>query len=562
MELLRADAFERLVPGRRLVFTYPVVVACEKAGNNSRRRVSVVVMDSAVDQRNSRVECAAMVVPCHKERDWIYASEGGQWQLLASAAASRLIMIFRNGVLLGEGGENCANDDDDDEGLKKQLGPLVVALAPRICFQAGPPVIPFVSYADNILQRIVVERAYSTLTGAIVVEDLCDEEDRNRKSVRVVWRRRLRFKRMPNLIQTEVSLNFQSGTQTSASEAQINVKDLSSVDRIVHGRTQRLGVCGQTNGGLHLDHSRLVHKYLAPIVAGLVLVAPALEAWMELGKRVKVLALGIGGGALPIFLHKHFHFHIQAVELDEVVLDLACRHFGLIEDALMTVEVGDGTVTIDRIAMQVARTGTVAVPLLEAWQQACDNSAHHPSSLSDLNSDFTHKDEKPVAEHRVLVDSNILNVGCKNCHRAHSGKSSMLCESCDPRVHVIIVDVDEGDARLGLSSPPSSFLQCRFLMGTKIALHRGGILAMNVVPFEETLYQGVIATLMGVFEEVYETVVEDDVNRVVFALPSAAACVRLDGPLVSLIKQLVDAQLLTRIHKFGVSNTESMDLVV
>ncbi|CAM6067802.1 unnamed protein product [Sphagnum tenellum] len=562
MELLRADAFERLVPGRRLVFTYPVVVACEKAGNNNRRRVSVVVMDSAVDQRNSRVECAAMVVPCDKERDWIYASEGGQWQLLASAAASRLIMIFRNGVLLGEGGENCANDDDDDEGLKKQLGPLVVALAPRICFQAGPPVIPFVSYADNILQRIVVERAYSTLIGAIVVEDLCDEEDRNRLSVRVVWRRRLRFKRMPNLIQTEVSLNFQSGTQTSASEAQINVKDLSSVDRIVHGRTQRLGVCGQTNGGLHLDHSRLVHKYLAPIVAGLVLVAPALEAWMELGKRVKVLALGIGGGALPIFLHKHFHFHIQAVELDEVVLDLACRHFGLIEDALMTVEVGDGTVTIDRIAMQVARTGTVAVPLLEAWQQACDNSAHHPSSLSDLNSDFTHKDEKSVTEHRVLVDSNILNVGCKNCHRAHSGKSSMLCESCDPRVHVIIVDVDEGDARLGLSSPPSSFLQCRFLMGTKIALHRGGILAMNVVPFEETLYQGVIATLMGVFEEVYETVVEDDVNRVVFALPSAASCVRLDGPLVSLIKQLVDAQLLTRIHKVGVSNTESMDLVV
>lgn len=442
MELLRADAFERLVPGRRLVFTYPVVVACEKAGNNSRRRVSVVVMDSAVDRRDSRVECAAMVVPRHKERDWIYASEGGQWQLLASAAASRLIMIFRNGVLLGEGGEvreeeeapserprkkkkkkkkglsrerkkmngmsgnreqeqgcryenqkfmkedgngcensrrrprigdgvdeedfvqfcdceNCDNDDDDDEGLKKQLGPLVVALAPRICFQAGPPVIPFVSYADNILQRIVVERAYSTLTGAIVVEDvalldenattsnsgsssgrtddskdsdvqfppcvvdeglrrkapqlkqLCDEEDRYSKSVRVVWRRRLRFKRMPNLIQTEVSLNFQSGTQTSASEAQINVKDLSSVDRIVHGRTQRLGVCGQTNGGLHLDHSRLVHKYLAPIVAGLVLVAPALEAWMELGKRVKVLALGIGGGALPIFLHKHFGFHIQ-----------------------------------------------------------------------------------------------------------------------------------------------------------------------------------------------------------------------------------------------------------
>lgn len=444
MELLRADAFERLVPGRRLVFTYPVVVACEKAENNSRRRVSVVVMDSAVDRRDSRVECAAMVVPCHKERDWIYASEGGQWQLLASAAASRLIMIFRNGVLLGEGGEvreeeeapserprkkkkkkglsrkrkkmngmsgnreqeprcrhenqkfmkeygngcensrrrarigdgeeeedfvqfcDCENcdDDDDDKGLKKQLGPLVVALAPRICFQAGPPVIPFVSYADNILQRIVVEGAYSTLTGAIVVEDvalldenatissssssrtddskdsdvqflpcvvdeglrrkapklrrkapqlkqLCDEEDRDRKSVRVVWRRRLRFKRMPNLIQTEVSLNFQSGTQTSASEAQSNVKDLSSVDRIIHGGTQRLGVCGQTNGGLHLDHSQLVHKYLAPIVAGLVLVAPALEAWMELGKRVKVLALGIGGGALPIFLHKHFGFHVQ-----------------------------------------------------------------------------------------------------------------------------------------------------------------------------------------------------------------------------------------------------------
>lgn len=282
-------------------------------------------------------------------------------------------------------GHVCKCSSCEDELFKERLGSLVVALAPRICFCSGPPSIPFVSYTDNIVHRVIIEEAYSPLTGHMLVEDVALGEDSveigednnsallskdfelpqmsnacrvcGDTNVKIVWRRRLRFRRMPNLIQTEVPLIFllELDPQKSvpkglpghheSSRPRVHLcsclnrarwidtyaKDNSRGNRSTdHGTQIEDGILKSNqifetrstnaNSGVlfeetlscaQVDHSQLVHKYLPPIVAGLVLVASCIESCKELGKQVKVLTLGVGGGALPTFLHRHFGFHVQ-----------------------------------------------------------------------------------------------------------------------------------------------------------------------------------------------------------------------------------------------------------
>lgn len=304
--------FENLHPGRRIVFDLPV---------SDYEMVRFVVLDSSTEW--DEVACAAMVVPTGAEDDWMYSSEGGQWQLLATAGVSRMIVVER--VMLVEGfgvreGVTCLQCED--EALKTKLSSTVVALAPRICFRSGIPIVPFVDYTNNVIHRVVVEESYSSLTGLMVVEDIAlDDSDtellesesfdegektecahridsrRGRRLDRVSYRRRLRFQRMPNLIQTEVPLVIPQNLRTTIARE----IDKESV----------VAYCEEVMSGSQIDHSFLVHKYLPPIVAGLVLAASCIEPCMERGERAKVLALGVGGGALPIFLQKHLGFHVQ-----------------------------------------------------------------------------------------------------------------------------------------------------------------------------------------------------------------------------------------------------------
>ena len=388
---LDAHTFEHFHPGRRIVFEFPFTnpggsqeESVEDEQDVSCNSVSVAVLDASNrdddddDGDECEVECAAMLVPWGKEKDWIYESEGGQWQLLTSANVLRLMIVRRNWQgkqELGLGFHSLSqhgrdkderrtrrkgnpNDGDgkgeeeeeedtrflkrcksngngsssvfedgirnlhpqDDEDVKRRLNPLFVALVPRVCFRNGIPAVPFVVYTDKVIHRVVVEEAYSALTGFMVVEDVALQEDRDEtrgyQNDRIHFRRRLRFKRMPNLIQTEVALIFPHMPATDPSHKFSSHSDdehAQSVEGINPSYFEKFVDCGEFRVKMQVDHTRLVHKYLPPIAAGLVLAAPCMEARMELCEDVKILALGVGGGALPMFLHNHFGFHIQVL---------------------------------------------------------------------------------------------------------------------------------------------------------------------------------------------------------------------------------------------------------
>eukprot|EP00249_Psilotum_nudum_P014024 c24626_g1_i1 orf=102-1856(-) len=550
----------------------------------------VAILDSLSD-RDARFPLAALLVPRGKEREWVFSSQSGHWQLLSSASAARLVVLrrvkdddadvlqggegggfgvevsLRGSVVsgrqqqgrdqdFGEGeGKNigsgwqglqgdrlafggvasnseavlggrlsscdwvsgderciCKNvrrngpaNELDDEILKEELSPFLAAFAPEFLSTAGLVAVPFVSYDDNVLRRVIVEEAYSPLIGRIVVEDV-ELLDESRSAGHRIFedgchrhktklRRRLRFQRMPNMIQTEVSI-------VMAKKGQVGISKDSSDDKDMEAR---------------VDHINLVHKYLAPVVAGLVLAAPSLEACIASHKKVRVLSIGVGGGALPMFLHERLGFHVEAVDLDETVLRLARCHFGLVEEECLQVKVGDGVEVISDIANQAISMHLVASELVAKWQE--------------LSGDL---------KERWLDSSSIMNMSA--CRKCQTDKRSF-----DSRMNVIIVDVDAEDARLGLSSPPMAFLEKGFLLGVQIALQEGGMLVFNVVSFGERPYKCVTNALRHFFEGLYEITLGDDENHVVFAFPKKIGRIDLDSSFACRIKSVIDEHLIYQI---------------
>lgn len=193
--------------------------------------------------------------------------------------------------------------------LEEKLTPLLFALSPKSCFEKGLPKVVFLRYEDDLVSSVVVEVCVGGLVGEMVVENVELDGFEGRE-----FRRRLRFKRMPNLVQTQVRI---------------------------------FPKCGSGFGGLEgvefcLDFKVLVHPYLVPMVAGVSLISGYLDERIRRGFRPRALCLGVGGGALLGFLSRDLGFEVVGVEADEVVLRVAREYFGLDDcDGLVRVCLGD-----------------------------------------------------------------------------------------------------------------------------------------------------------------------------------------------------------------------------
>ncbi|KAI3748534.1 hypothetical protein L6452_11668 [Arctium lappa] len=140
--------------------------------------------------------------------------------------------------------------------LENELKPLVIALHPKECFQNGLPEPVFLTYEDDTLYRVTINRSVGTVVGEFLVEDVQVESkaDSNKD-----FRRRLRFKRMPNLIQSEIPLNPTTGDV---------VGDLG---------LDLLSLRKKNEVEFRVDTGVLVHTYLTAMVAGLFLIVSNLD---------------------------------------------------------------------------------------------------------------------------------------------------------------------------------------------------------------------------------------------------------------------------------------------
>ncbi|XP_021756538.1 methyltransferase-like protein 13 isoform X2 [Chenopodium quinoa] len=269
----------------------------------------------------------AMLVPKHRENDWIFATESGHLQLLlGSPGISRLILIgsasngeISVGNLYKSSIENCPIYR---EKLERSLYPLLMALLPKEIAQLGNVEVPFLSYEDSVISSVVLERSTGSCVGEMLVEDVEIEGSRRE------FRRRLRFKRMPNLIQTEISVVPNNGVDDTG----LNSLCIEEAE-----------FC--------LDLGVLVHPYLAPMVAGLSLISGYLQECFESKVRPRGLCIGVGGGALLSFLSLQLGFEVVGIEMDEAVLRIAKQYFGLQSGNSIQLCLGDGIEILKKVAL-------------------------------------------------------------------------------------------------------------------------------------------------------------------------------------------------------------------
>jgi spermidine synthase len=99
-------------------------------------------------------------------------------------------------------------------------------------------------------------------------------------------------------------------------------------------RILRFGEEGATQSAIRPENARYLQLAYTRLV-------PASLAFVEDAQRI--LIVGLGGGALPRFFHSHFAgVTIDVVEIDVRVLEVAKRHFGLVEDERLRVFIEDG----------------------------------------------------------------------------------------------------------------------------------------------------------------------------------------------------------------------------
>ncbi|XP_071734623.1 uncharacterized protein [Rutidosis leptorrhynchoides] len=330
---LNLSSLQTLTPAQYIKFTIPTPI--KHHSYIERPLLHIAVLDSPIATANDTSPLiAAMIVPQHRENDWTFCTKSGHLQLLFNLSnISRLILI----------GNNLSLDDLepsiyirppnidplDKEKLENNLKQLVIALHPKSCFKNGVPKPLFVTYEDDVVYRVIIDRFVGPFVGEFVVEDVEVESkcDGNKES-----RRRIRFKTTPNLIQSQVRIvpSLVAGEYDG---------------RLDLGRLRRMkGV------EFLADTSVLVHPYLTPMVSGLSIIAPYLNERIKVGGTPRALCLGVGGGSLLSFLNVRLGFEVVGVEADEIVLTVARQYFGLNEGKSVRIVVGDAMELTEKIA--------------------------------------------------------------------------------------------------------------------------------------------------------------------------------------------------------------------
>ncbi|GFZ11180.1 S-adenosyl-L-methionine-dependent methyltransferases superfamily protein [Actinidia rufa] len=311
-----AATFESLVPSRFTTLNFPnpshSTTTTRHHLYSPLLRVAVLDSPSRSTINNNSPKIAAMLVPIHRETDWTFSTEAGHLQLLLNLPEiSRLILI---GNLPIDPRPTIYNkpppiDQINQSIIKESLRPLLFALCPKSVFNSGLPEIQFLGYEDDVIRSVTVVR-----------ERVSEEE------VEV-------FRRMPNLVQTQMRIVPKRGSHVNGDLGSMSLGDFE----------------------FELDTVSLVQPYFAPMVAILSLVGSCLEETIRGGFRPKALCLGVGGGALLTFLNEQLGFEVVGVEADEVALSVARKYFGLQDGKYVRVCVGDGIEFIGKLAGQVRK---------------------------------------------------------------------------------------------------------------------------------------------------------------------------------------------------------------
>ncbi|XP_053100618.1 eEF1A lysine and N-terminal methyltransferase isoform X2 [Hemicordylus capensis] len=96
---------------------------------------------------------------------------------------------------------------------------------------------------------------------------------------------------------------------------------------------------------------------------------------------------------------------------------------------------------------------------------------------------------------------------------------SSLAAEAPASYDVVMFDVDSKDPSLGMSCPPSAFVEKSFLQKVRVLLKTEGTFILNLVCRNSLLRDDVLATLKEAFPVLYARRIEGEVNEILFCQP-------------------------------------------
>ncbi|KAI3459687.1 hypothetical protein Pfo_016350 [Paulownia fortunei] len=314
-----------LEPGRRvkLILGEPGV---------SRFFYDCILFDAQRDSGPFSAQFRLFLVPKTRTLEWMLSS-GGQWVIVKSLKAARLLMI-----VLDSRHSNVAMED-----IQRDLYSLVKQLALGDSDDGAQ--IPFVVASDGIKQRKILHQVTSALAGPIVVDDVIYEKidaavNRHFPSKHLLIRR-VTFEGM---VQSEALLS--RGPKEISSEVEKNKVQAASKTR-KKGKQRKFDSQSSgshaSSGEMKVYHNYLASAYHNGIISGLMLISLHLKGSTSAWGLVKTVVIGLGAGLLPMFMKNCLpSLKIEIAELDPVVLDVAREYFGFREDERVKVHITDG----------------------------------------------------------------------------------------------------------------------------------------------------------------------------------------------------------------------------
>lgn len=460
---------KELIPGRRVK-----LILGDKGDSNFSYKA--ILLDSRQQPDPFIYSCGVFLVPKTRAHEWLFSSEEGQWLVVESSKAARLIMVFLDSV----------HKHINMEDIQKDLSPLVRSLGPGRPDDGSQ--IPFMIANDGIKQRNVVQQVTSALTGQIIVEDVVYENINGDGSgffpSKDSMFRRLTFERSLGLVQSEALLTKEA-TQKGLSDTDLR-KNISSKSRRKGNQRKnnsRTPLADECRDNLKIDHSYLASSYHSGIISGFTLIASYLENVAPSGNTVRMTIIGLGAGLLPNFLHGCMPFlDIEVVELDRVIVDLAKEYFGFTEEEKLKVHVADGVQFVREVA-NCAKSFKIT-PKVEKGE--------------DSSKGFF-----PLTNGSEIVSNREGN------------KSS--------KIDVLIIDADSSDMSSGLTCPPADFTEESFLLSAKESLSEQGLFVINLLSRSLAIREMVVSRMKTVFSQIFCLELEEDVNMVLFAVPTEAS---------------------------------------
>ncbi|KAL8125775.1 hypothetical protein AgCh_013161 [Apium graveolens] len=432
------------------------------------------VLDAQQQSDPFLYHCGVFLVPKTRAHEWIFSSEEGQWTIIESSKAARLII-----VLLDSSHASASTED-----IQKDLSPLVKQL--ELGKNESGALIPFMAAGDGIKKRNVVHQVDSALTGPVIVDDVIyenvdDDVSCLFPSEELIFRR-LTFERSMGLVQSEALLTKEEYKKTVNEKEPKKSRSSSKSKRRGNqkGNSSNVSTVNE-NSALEIDHDYLASSYHTGIVSGLMLISSFLETVSFSGGKVKSVVIGLGAGLLPMFFHRSLPcLSDEVVELDAVILGLARDYFGYKESDHMKLHITDGIQFLrDVVASNGAADGV--------------NSNDKSCSLSNVNADDSKAEGKQI-----------------------------------DKIGLLIVDVDSSDSSSGMTCPAADFVEESFLLTVRDSLSESGLFVVNLVSRSASTKDLVLARMKKVFGKLFSLQLEEDVNEVIFALKTKD-CIKEDG---------------------------------